>query len=717
MADLNINLNVEIAAAKARAKKSAPKSLGTRIWENVVGDDDPTTQNFGEKVGTALNMAGEAMTFGLIGDEASGAVAGMIPGGMNAQERTDYERQQQAMLEESNPGVALTSQIAGGLMAPLAVATSVPSAVAWGAGGGFTYGGMEGEGGLKERAPGAYAGGLIGGAAGGASVPLGKVLQWAGRKLGKAGRTVFANKKLFDGKTLSKEGRETLEALGYNVDELSDDFVKTFQQRTKELPAESAGRAAGLDEFGIPVYRHNVTGTVDDFAAFERAKRGALGPRVEQRVRDAADRQVTATTQAADDISAGMSGGVRGDQYDAAVSVQEGLRKQQAAARGAASKAYDDLAATGGGIPGSRGVKAGTVIKDVMVKAGRQIDDSATPNTAGALREIDSLFSGAEKGSIPFMQLERGRQTLNRYLRAAQKGAKEADASALREAIEGYDQFVDDAMTSALIDGDKKAIDAAAKNARALWQKYSQQFQGKGAASKFVQKMVDEDASTDDMVKWLFSSGKLGSGRFNSTIAKGLKDILGEGSDEWGMVRQAAFRQLWQKPEGTVQFGPQAMSTRINEFLNSPATRALSREIFAPEQIAQMRRYSAALKRMVPPEGAVNYSNTAYENARIVRQAFNGLMTAMGAASGGPSGAVGAMAATKAAGGAKNALAGRALMSPTGTASRPVGAASLGILGGEVGSAAGPKVAEIFGYESSGNSGPMEITVGGRPRQ
>ena len=310
MVEFNLNIDIDIAKAKAQAKKKKP--LGVRIYENIVGDDDPTTQNFGEKVGTALNMAGEAMTGGLVGDEASGAVAEMIPGGMTGKERVAFERQQQRLLEESNPGVALASQVAGGLATPVAAATSLPAAIGIGAAMGGTYAFMEGEGNAKDRLPGGLVGTAFGALGGAASVPLGKVLGWAGKKFGRAARGIFANKKFFDGNTLTKEGRETLEALGYNADEISDDFVKAFRSRAADLSADDAARAAGMDEFGIPVYRHNATGTADDFAAFERAKRGALGPRVEETARKAADKQINAATGAADDISSNLGGGPGG---------------------------------------------------------------------------------------------------------------------------------------------------------------------------------------------------------------------------------------------------------------------------------------------------------------------------------------------------------------------------------------------------------------------
>ena len=61
------------AASQRRAQTSA--SIGQRLRDNLLGDDDPSTQNLGERIGSTLNKAGEAMTFGLIGDETG---AGLV---------------------------------------------------------------------------------------------------------------------------------------------------------------------------------------------------------------------------------------------------------------------------------------------------------------------------------------------------------------------------------------------------------------------------------------------------------------------------------------------------------------------------------------------------------------------------------------------------------------------------------------------------------------
>lgn len=152
-----------------------PKSMGQNVKEFFFGDNDPTTQNTGEKIGTLVNKGIESMTFGLLGDEANAALAGAIPGGMGYDERLAYDRQQEAMMRESNPGAMLGAEVAGGVAGAFlpggAIGTlgkgagrvaRIAASGAAGAGMGATYGFMEGEGGRDNRISDALTGGVIG---------------------------------------------------------------------------------------------------------------------------------------------------------------------------------------------------------------------------------------------------------------------------------------------------------------------------------------------------------------------------------------------------------------------------------------------------------------------------------------------------------------------------------------------------------------------------
>lgn len=678
-----------------------PKSLGKRILEQFTGDDDPTTQNLGEKIGTAINMAGEAMTGGLIGDEASGVAAGalaaIIPGGETYQQayerRRDMERQQQQILETTNPGLAFGAQVGGAVLpAALGIGTgalTLGRAVGVGAGTGATYAAMEAEGGAANRVRAGVAGLVLGGVAGAAAIPVGKVAAWASRKFGKAAGAVFRNQQYFRNGQLTPTGRETLEALGYKVDELSEAFKREFQRNVDDaIEPSQAARVAGLREFGIPAFRANATGSVDDFAALEGARRGgAYSPATQERVRSALTEQEGAMRRAADDIATGLGGGVRGDQYDAAISTMSGLRSARDAARAAAREAYDELEMSGAGISGQAVQNFGATLRNAMRVAGETVDDAASPNAAAAFRYLDEAFTAGEKGSVPFMTIERARQRLVQMRAAAYRGSNGADQIAMAKLVDAFDGKIDDLMMRAMTEGDAATLEAA-KRARGLWREYSTRFTGDGAASRFIQDLVDADASPDDAVKWLFSSGKLGTGKFNSTLARGLKETLGEDSEQWKMIRQAAFRQLTEKPEGTTQLGPQALRTRINDFIHSPATRALSRELYSEEELNLMRRYASALGNLVPPPGSVNYSGSGYEVARNVRTALRGFGIIGGGAVAGPlGGGAGALAAEGAQRGS-DWLAGRAILEVAPRNVPRVAARAGGVVGGGVGVAA-----------------------------
>jgi hypothetical protein len=209
-----------------------PKGFGQTLKENLIGDNDPTTQNFGEKVGTFLNKAGEAMTFGLAGDEANAAIAGMIPGGMGYDERLAFERQQEALMEKTNPGAMLGAEIGGSVAGALlpggAIGTlgkgagtmaRIGASAAAGAGMGGTYGFMEGEG-MPDRVSGAATGAALGGVVGAAAPAVGAGVQKLAdnRAANRAIREAVASAPTTEGlRAAGREAYDAIEGVGLNI--------------------------------------------------------------------------------------------------------------------------------------------------------------------------------------------------------------------------------------------------------------------------------------------------------------------------------------------------------------------------------------------------------------------------------------------------------------------------------------------------------------------
>lgn len=171
-------------------------------WLGSWADDgNPDTMSRGEQVAAWLNNAGEAMTFGLLGDEAAGRFDELIGRG-SAEERTRFYQDQEAQFWEQHPGDALSSEIGGGLVLPgqaaarfigqgVGAAARMGRGLLAGAAGGAVHGTMEAEGdmipmergdfgqerrvgGVADRAMGGLLGAVTGGIGGAAITGIGQ---------------------------------------------------------------------------------------------------------------------------------------------------------------------------------------------------------------------------------------------------------------------------------------------------------------------------------------------------------------------------------------------------------------------------------------------------------------------------------------------------------------------------------------------------------------
>lgn len=160
-----------------------PRQAVRNMRDNVMGDSDPTTLNRGEMTAAALNKAGEAMTLGLVGDEAAGAFDAATGRG-DYTERRDFYRSQERQLEDQAPGVALGAEVAGALLGPgkgagafvnrgVGTAARIGRGAGVGAAAGAVYGAAEGEG-REGRAFEGAKGALLGGAGGAGFTALGQ---------------------------------------------------------------------------------------------------------------------------------------------------------------------------------------------------------------------------------------------------------------------------------------------------------------------------------------------------------------------------------------------------------------------------------------------------------------------------------------------------------------------------------------------------------------
>ncbi len=689
------------ALREAPPPAQAPDGIVTNPFTGQVVDRDLLRARFGDMSakGAAVSGAVHGGTLGF-SDEAAwlGGFLRGLADGVPPKEAARYamalRRAQVEAAREQHPVAEVVGEVAGGAAIPATVFRSggaaksageaARRAATTGATTGAIYGFGDAEGSPAERFRDVPAGAAAGAVGGMLAVPVGQAVIWGARKFGVPVGRVFSSRTFYqEGRGLTPAGREALRAIGVDPDEVSEEFAKAFSRRAAEgVEPDQAAAAAEMDEFGIPAFRHNVTGNVDDFADFERAVRGGAGRVASERVGRAADRQQMAARKAVDDFATGIGGGQKADALDAAMAVSERVDEVRAAERAAAQAAYD--AADKAGVAIDAPTAKGIVQRLQTRLADEEID--LTSDAYGRTRRFMQILENRAKGDQPvsLRKVDRVRKDVVRAMRDAEP----EDMRALKILKDEYDAWMDGVIASRLFTGDEAGFEEL-RRARGLWADYAKRFAGKDAPARFVQDVIRADASPEQVVTWLFGAGKLGSGRFNSKIASGLREILGPDSQEWNMVRQAAFRRLTQKPgteavgsSGVIPWGPQKVAENIEGFLGNPRTRPLAQTLFSRDERLKMERLARALRRMVPPKGAVNYSNTQYEQSRMAQKMYEGILAAFGAKTGGPAGAVGAVGAGRAAGAARGWLTSKRVLGRLKRAGIDVRPAAAGGVGG-----------------------------------
>ena len=135
----------------------------------------------------------------------------------------------------------------------------------------------------------------------------------------------------------------------------------------------------------------------------------------------------------------------------------------------------------------------------------------------------------------------------------------------------------------------------------------------------------------------LFGSGLPGSRPGSAAYARSLKRFVGEDSAEWSGLRQAAWRRLVEKPDGSAGLPPREMAKRIMEFTSGKGS-GLAKAMFSPEELAEFRRFGNAVQTTVTADGKA-LPNGGGVGGKIAAKSMDAITTALGFHLGGFAGA------------------------------------------------------------------------------
>ena len=262
---------------------------------------------------------------------------------------------------------------------------------------------------------------------------------------------------------------------------------------------------------------------------------------------------------------------------------------------------------------------------------------------------IDDSVVKRPSGSVNFRSLNDIRKRINEMRSGTGYGTPERNQlDTLRQSL---DREMDAAFENGLFKGDLGAI-GELKDARKVWRDYKSRFfaqkggEFRDGAGMIIQKMGAREAEPLEIVNSVLGAAKVGAKSDGVKAIRRLKGMLTP--EEFGLIQ----RMAWDK--ATKGFDaenvavsrrggltPQKIAANIENFTSSDAKGSwLAKEIFNEEQLQDMRRF-AALLRKIPYENQYNPSKSGYTGARLGRQALEALVAGgIGTVLGGPGGGV-----------------------------------------------------------------------------
>lgn len=437
----------------------------------------------------------------------------------------------------------------------------------------------------------------------------------------RAWNAIFRKNRFFNPRTgaLTGRGRKAAQEAGLDVDDMTERLAKDFAEEAKQATSPRAALAsAESKEFGIPYTRGQLTGNYKQIASEEAMRHGALGDDAGNVLR-AHDRRVAdSITGARHQVQGTLSDApeaLYAKEAQAGADVLSGVKSRASLAKQAIGDAYER-------VPGESlrltmdGVNTLSRSAQASV-ADFGIDKTLHPAATRALKNMKALekLRGQGVSRVALKRLETERRKLANLVDSAKNAG---DRTAVLRIKRAWDDGIDDAVDTILFEGDPTAL-TMLKDARELRASYGAKFESRNpqdTAGKIVEKMVKYDATPEEAINYVIGRSGLGDKAGAVATLKRLKEIFKPDSQEWGALREAGWMRLSKGPGGE-PLSPRKFNTAFNKVMEK--NESLMRELYAPSEIALMRRYRDALMRTVTPDGAMNPSKTAYTVARLGR--------------------------------------------------------------------------------------------------
>lgn len=242
---------------------------------------------------------------------------------------------------------------------------------------------------------------------------------------------------------------------------------------------------------------------------------------------------------------------------------------------------------------------------------GRVIDGVLTPASSRMMDELQRLSGlnienravGARvpvgageqpiRAAVSVQGIEQVRKRLNAFSRAA---TNDADRSAARQIIRGFDNWQSDAFDNALFSGSDEAL-SAFRQARAANTEWRQRFgfNARDDADRIVNRIVTGEVTPQEVSNWLVGASQVGAKGVSSRLLTRIAEATAGDAESMQAIRGGVWNRLSQATEGATAKTPERIASGINEFLNGSG-RDVANRLFTPEQQGIMRAYADTIR-------------------------------------------------------------------------------------------------------------------------
>ena len=208
--------------------------------------------------------------------------------------------------------------------------------------------------------------------------------------------------------------------------------------------------------------------------------------------------------------------------------------------------------------------------------------------------------------------LENQRKKMNSLINATREGTPDYRAMVIVK--EEFDDALAEALDAGMYSGDPRAVEVL-KEARSLYAKHAKKFNTNTKAGKVVQQMLDEEATPEEVGRYVFGStglSKDGAAR----VVKHYKKAVGKNSDGFNALRETFMHSITNDMKGDTK-GIQAMVGTLKNALYKDGE-SVVKELYTPDEIGKLKRFVKAMDEITLKGDRAKSSGTAERLARML---------------------------------------------------------------------------------------------------